>query len=98
MRRRKLTYRGTTKDIVKWAEEKGIDGQTIRARLDQLGWSKKDALSVAPGLLQLTYQGETLTVEQWARKLRMPITTLRSRLNRGWDVERALSTPIRRRT
>ena len=40
----------------------------------------------------ITYNGETHTLSQWADLKGISYDTLRNRLNRGWTVERALST------
>ena len=44
----------------------------------------------------ITYNGETHTLSQWADLKGISYDTLRNRLNRGWTVERALSTSPRR--
>ncbi len=40
----------------------------------------------------LSYLGETLTVQEWAKRYHIAETTLYRRLNKGWSVERALTT------
>lgn len=46
----------------------------------------------------LTWKGETLCLPEWAERTGLHEKTIASRLNQmGWSVERALSTPIRRR-
>lgn len=42
----------------------------------------------------ITYQGETKCLMDWASELGMLHATLDGRLRRGWDVERALTTPL----
>lgn len=42
-----------------------------------------------------TFQGETLTLAQWARRRGLHVKTLRYRLVSGWDIEEALTAPIR---
>lgn len=45
-----------------------------------------------------THEGETLTLAGWSERLGIPYFTLRTRLDQlGWTVDRALSTPVRRR-
>ena len=44
----------------------------------------------------LSYKGKIQTISQWAREIGMKEETLRTRLNLGWDVEKALTTPIRK--
>jgi hypothetical protein len=46
------------------------------------------------GARLLTFQGETLMMSEWARRLGLPGGALRSRLNKGWSVERALTTKV----
>ena len=41
-----------------------------------------------------TLHGVTCTIAQWARIFGIPHYTLRHRLDRGWELERALTTPI----
>lgn len=43
--------------------------------------------------LLLTYQGKTQCVAAWARENGMKVPCIKNRLARGWDIERALSTP-----
>ena len=44
----------------------------------------------------ITYKGETKTLAQWAFKYDIKYTTLIQRIRNGWDIEKALTTPIRR--
>ncbi len=41
-----LTYLGKTQTMSEWAEELGINYNTLRSRLNNYGWSVEDALSV----------------------------------------------------
>jgi len=42
----------------------------------------------------ISYQGETLRMSDWAGRVGVSCETLRARLNRGWSVERTLTTPL----
>lgn len=46
----------------------------------------------------LEYKGESKTIEEWAALFGMKRTTLTQRLKLGWSVEKALETPIRKKT
>ena len=41
------------------------------------------------------YNGKCLSVMQWAEELNLPYAALYARLHRGWNVEKALTTPFR---
>ena len=43
----------------------------------------------------ITFQSRTLTLQQWGEELGIKWTTLYGRLNRGWSIEKALSTPVK---
>lgn len=45
----------------------------------------------------IEFSGERLTLPQWERKLCMGKKTIASRLKAGWSIERALTTPPRKR-
>lgn len=44
---------------------------------------------------RVTFDGLCLTLSEWARRTRIRKDTLRLRLEKGWSVERALTTPTR---
>lgn len=81
---------------------------TIERRDNDAGYSPENcfwALRVEqrrnqrnPRLRPLEFRGETLLVVEWADRLGIPRDTLFMRLHRGWDVERALTTPVNRLT
>ena len=41
------------------------------------------------------YNGKCLSAMQWAEELNLPYVALYARLHRGWNVEKALTTPFR---
>lgn len=41
----------------------------------------------------LTFKGKTQNISQWAEELELDSNTLNTRIMRGWDVEKALTTP-----
>ena len=40
-----------------------------------------------------THDGETKTLKDWAAAIGVPYRTLQNRLNRGWPLERVLTSP-----
>lgn len=42
----------------------------------------------------LTYKGKTQNVTQWAEELGIDSNTLNTRISRGWNIEKALTTPV----
>jgi hypothetical protein len=44
----------------------------------------------------LTFQGKTQPLSAWAEELGLNYNTLNTRVQRGWDDERVLATPIRK--
>lgn len=97
-----ITYNGKTQNMTQWARETGVRRELIKDRLKS-GWSVEDALTKRKCELWerkdnrlLTYDGKTMTVSQWAKEIGVNRSTLSHRINeRGWTVERALTTPVR---
>ena len=49
-----------------------------------------------PHAKKITFKGDTLSLNGWAAKVGMKPNTLRRRLQKyGWDLEQALTTPVR---
>lgn len=46
----------------------------------------------------ITYNGETKTITEWARTLNINHSALTRRLQRGWSIEKTLTTKTQRRT
>jgi hypothetical protein len=97
-----LTYQGQTKSATEWSREKGIKLQTLIQRIGN-GWDVERALNdpVAfkancgkPKLV--TFNGQTKTSADWAKETGIPYKTLLRRFKLGWDVERALTEPMRK--
>jgi len=44
----------------------------------------------------LTHNGDTRTMSEWSASIGIPYVTLQSRIVRGWDVDRALTEPVRK--
>ena len=43
----------------------------------------------------LTWKGRTQSLADWAREVDLPYSAIYMRIKSGWDIERALTTPVR---
>lgn len=85
-----LTYKGETKTLTQWAEERGINRKTLQQRLGN-GLSMEEALSkpLYKGKFY-TYKGKTMFIKEWAKELNINYVTLACRLKRGIPFEEAI--------
>ena len=91
-----LTLDGETKTLAEWAEQTGINANTLNKRL-QYGWEPERALRTPtrkrkPNVRRRTisFNGEAHTVGEWACLVGVSEDVLRHRLYAGWSLERAL--------
>ena len=99
-----IDFNGESFCIAEWAERTGTSSAVISQRIDNLGWSIEDALTIKAekacnwrgtkhqDAQLLTLNGETLTHRQWEEKLGLTKDVIRNRIRRGWTIERALTT------
>ena len=45
--------------------------------------------------IYFTHNNKTMCLLEWCENLKLPYKTIEMRINRGWDIGRALFTPIR---
>lgn len=45
---------------------------------------------------RITYNGETRTLSEWSELVDIPYDTIKRRIYQGWNVEKALTEPVRR--
>lgn len=97
-----ITYRGETRCISEWAERLGHDPHTLADRLQRYGWDVEKALTTPTRPMQsrrempLTFRDETHTLFEWSQRLNIDEKVIGERLfKQGWDVEKALGTPVR---
>lgn len=99
-------------NFVKWSKESGYDenakrGECTLDRKDSKGDYSPDNCRWANMKTQsnntrrnrmIEYKGETKTLAQWVEELNLDYSIMLYRINRrGWDVEKAFKTPIRKR-
>jgi hypothetical protein len=91
---RNLTLGNRTMTLQEWSTETGIDRHTLTVRIDRLGWSVEDTLTIPLSNEQITHKGETLSYVQWSNRTGIPAKTILKRLKMGWSADRILGTPI----
>lgn len=45
----------------------------------------------------ITFNNETMCLRDWAKKLNINESTLNNRIRKGWNIEKALTTPVKKR-
>jgi len=97
----------TFENFYNWAMANGYRDNLTIERIDNDGdycpenckWAtyKEQALNSRQNHI-ISYEGKSKTLKEWAAILGMKYTTLEARLNQyGWDIEKAINEPIRRR-
>lgn len=87
---RLITINGLTQNLIDWCRETGFSPSIVLQRVNKLGWTFEEALSI-PTWKRLTHNGLTLTVKEWSDKTGIAVLTIAARLRMGWDVDRALT-------
>ena len=89
-----------------WAMQNGYEDNLTIDRIDNNGnyepgncrWvDMKTQNSNNRNNHKITYNNKTLTLTQWSIIYDIPYQTLATRLHRGWTIEKALTTPIKKR-
>lgn len=89
-----VTYKGKTQCISAWAEELGIEQGLLRNRLTKQHLSIEEAIAKEK-YPTYTYNGMTKTLNEWAELMNLQPYNLYYRLSAGWDIGKALNTPVR---
>lgn len=71
---------------------KGYSKENCRwVTCSQNGRNKRDSI-------YLTFNGETKHIKEWAERTGIPYDSIRNRIKHGWEVDRILTQPTRKRT
>ncbi len=91
-----LTHNGITLNTSQWAKKVGISQALLQKRIGDLGWSVDRALTEkTSGTNTIIFNGESKRLSEWAKAIGCKPHTLLARLDRGWSLDKALTTPPR---
>lgn len=88
-----VEHNGRQISVSELSRQSGVKITTLFHRLNSGQTPEQAISSVAEYDKKYCYNGESLTLRQWADKLGLSYGALHARLRRGWDIEKALSTP-----
>lgn len=90
-----------------WAMNSGWEKGLTLDRIDNEGnyfpencrWATRDQqANNKRTCIFLTYNGKTQTMAQWARECGVSSTTISNRYHAGWDAERIITTPVKKKS
>lgn len=91
------TFNGETKVLKDWARTFNIKPSTLYSRIRR-GLSFEDAIKEDPYNKKHTINGESKTLKEWCDTFNMDFKIVNNRVSKhGWEVERAVTTPIKRK-
>lgn len=98
---RRITYNGETQSLSKWCTQLCIPYRAVMARLIR-GASIEKAFAepfIDPKAARkfIEHDGKSLSIYGWSKKTGIPYLVLRARFDRGWNVHKAISQPVRTR-
>lgn len=102
-----LEVDGVSKSLNHWCSELNLKPNKVYARVMALGWNHKQALELSPPPEKLfigkytqfvEYKGEKVALNVLAKRHGHTTRNIKHRIEKmGWDIEKALSTPLKRK-
>jgi hypothetical protein len=89
-----LTLNGETHLLCEWVEITGLNSSLISNRINRMGWSVEEALTIPVDSAKFRRGEDTLAHK--ARMAGLPDYIVQNRVYAGWTIEKALSTPVRK--
>lgn len=89
------TSNGITKTLKDWSYYTCIPITTLKNRIAQTDdFNKVLDNSYWDHTTKYTYNNQTLTAKQWSELTGLKVNTIRGRIERGWSIEKTLTTPL----
>jgi hypothetical protein len=106
-----ITYNGETLTMMDWSRRLGSAVNVVSKRIRK-GWNIEDAITIPLGATRklavqkanracqklITYNGETLSMIEWSKRLGAAKNVVSARISTGWSPEKAVSTPLIKRS
>jgi len=98
-----ISHNGKTQCMMDWSIETGISHAVIWHRINKLGWSDCDAVSIKNGksfnwrgtshkdAKKYEANGQSHTLKEWGEILKLHPSSLSGRIKRGWTIDRVFS-------
>lgn len=90
-----VKYNGEELTIAELARKYNKDHTLLNNRISNYNWDAERAMKEEPWEM-ITYKGKTKRVRDFAEEYGMTYYQLKKRLMRGWNLERALTQPLRK--
>jgi len=88
------SYNGEIKTLKDWAKHLNMNYDTLRARIVKYGLTFDEAIQQDPYGKIKYIDGVGKTVKEWAEDYGISAGNVYDRLHKGWDLEKALKTPV----
>lgn len=87
----KLTYKGKTQSLSRWAREKGLSVQLLKDRINRYKWSTEKALETEklnPHKKKMfNVDNKEISAEELAKKLGISRAAIFTRIKAGWNMK-----------
>lgn len=90
-------YDGKAMVLKEWSRELNIKYTTLYTRMHRDGMTFEEAISYKSKRGYYEYNGKKQKISKWAEEYNMKPSTISDRLCKGWNLERALTTPCKSR-
>lgn len=90
-----IDYKGERYTLAQLSRKTGVMEGTISQRLDS-GMNVNDAIANNLHMNYVIQGNENISLRSLCKEKELPYKTIHARVSRGWSIDRALNTPIRK--